>query len=166
MRHLVRLISTALVVASAIVLAACGSDTSAKSSGTGAERNAVGVRSPEMCVTGAVADMKVEFNNTDPPGPGPFPLAGDYCGSTSDLVLAIFTRDGVRPFELRAENFAVGSPKVSLNCSPLAYLPSSDTRSFSEGERHTFNCEQYVINVERLRDSADKKRFKVDVNLR
>ena len=183
----VRLMTTALLVTSVIALVGCGSDTSAKPSGTDAQRTAAGIKGTNLCVTGRTGSPMTVYlsqlsaqpgmsltglTENDRKQTGPFSLVENSCltndfGQVRGAVVhaSVYDADGTREMSIIADNPGLGEPKASVVCT-AGPSPTQETYEFSEGLRRTFECGQFEIAVERMTDSATEKHLQANISLR
>ena len=164
MRPIVRLTATALVITAAVTLSGCGSDTSAKRGETGATRKAsLAAKAIQLCVVGGFGTtMKWEFSSFSAQRTeGPFLLSDRRCIRTSAGWGAIvYNSDGSRLLLLDAANPDIGYPVASIGCW-IDGDADFEGNYFSEGESWSTTCNQWRIDINRLRDTEDLKRFDV-----
>lgn len=176
----VRVVVTVFMVASAIVLAGCGADTSATASRTDAQRNAGPFKDTTLCVTGQTGSpmtvylSKIVYSTTktwevhtrdDPKETGPFPLIENSCFTNADEVHAtVYNSDDTRAFSIVAGNPSIAEPFVYVICRIGSV--TSQRYEFSEGLQRSYECGPFGINIERMTDSETEKRLQANVGLR
>lgn len=173
MRPSISRVAASMAVVSMVILSGCGSEDRSDADG---QRSADSSVPPvELCVTGRTGtSMTVQFDGSSgSQGDGPFPLIENSCGRSTlreleveNIRADVTDTDGTSPLLISATSPSVGLPYVTLECRPGSSNSDSNTYRLDEGERQTFDCDQYAVDVERMTDSGTAKYFQVNLRLR